>query len=137
MPTESPLISCTMMSGPFVIQGNSAVIVSTLGPGALLSRRYFFCLAAAAARSCATSLQPLTMSLPWVSSMSARTGLPWAFIFTTPIHCGGSACWSQPRMMTFPHGKSISKPSLNAPITLSVSVLLARLMASAMMYALA
>jgi hypothetical protein len=40
-------------------------------------------------------------------------------------------------MTTLPHGKSISKPSLNTPMTFSASALFARLMASAMMYALA
>jgi hypothetical protein len=36
-------------------------------------------------------------------------------------------------MITFPHGNSISNPSLRTAMTLSVSVLFARLMASAMM----
>src|SRR5439155_26902504 len=93
---------------------------------------YFF-FSAAAGRSLATSWQLLITSLPWTSSTSASTGLPLVFIRTTPIHCGGIACWSQPRMMTLPHGNSISNPSLKAVITLSVSALFPRLMASAMM----
>src|SRR5262249_25045547 len=93
--------------------------------------RYLFL--AAAARSCATSSQLLMRSLPWISSMSATIGLPSSPIFTTPTHCGGIACWSQPRMMTVPRGNSISNPSLNTALTLSGSVAFVRLMASAMM----
>src|SRR5262249_18476325 len=52
---------------------------------------YFF-VAAAAARSFATSSQLFTTSRPWISSTSALTGLPCAFILTTPTHCGGIAC---------------------------------------------
>ena len=54
MATDNPLITCTAMSGPFVIQGNSPVRAST----------YFFCFAAAAARSSFTSSQLRTTSLP-------------------------------------------------------------------------
>ena len=95
MPTLRPLITCTVMSGPLVIQDTAA-----LTP-------YFF-FSAAAARILATSSQLRITSLPCVSSMSPSTGLPWAFIFTTPVHWGGMACMSQPRMITLPHGNSIS-----------------------------
>src|SRR5262249_48477481 len=76
-------------------------------PGEQAREVYFF-FSAAAARSFVTSSQLFTSSLPWTSSMSPSTGLPWAFILIVPIHWGGMACWSQPRMMTLPHGKSIS-----------------------------
>ena len=102
IPTLRPLITWTVMSGPLVIQGKRPVRASTPAAG-----RYFF-FSAAAARSLATSSQLLMRSLPWVSSMLARTGRPCAFILTTPTHWGGMACMSQPRMMTLPHGKSIS-----------------------------
>src|SRR5262249_37705063 len=146
IPTLNPLITWTTMSGPLVIHGRRLVIISTVGLGVgggtgVLRRParphegYLFLVAAA--RSCATSSQLFTSSLPWISSTSATIGLPSSPIFTTPAHCGAIACWSQPRMITLPHGNSISNPSLSTAMTLSGSVLFARLMDSAMMYALA
>src|SRR5262249_20988496 len=133
IPTLNPLITWTTMSGPLVIHGRRLVIISTVGLGVgggtgVLRRParphegYLFLVAAS--RSCATSSQLLTRSLPWDSSMSATIGLPSSPIITTPAHCGAIACWSQPRMITVPHGNSISNPSRSTAMTLSGSVTL-------------
>src|SRR5215472_5993760 len=81
IPTLRPLITCTVMSGPLVIQGKSEVMALLL----LLGRHR-------------PELGDLVAALDDVLAVDlldvAQAGLPCAFILTTPVHWGGMACMS-------------------------------------------